>query len=45
MSQQTRYITGTRRSADNNTFIILSAGTGRRTKNYGKRTNENDISE
>ena len=38
MSRQTRYITGTRRAADNNTFIILSAGTGRRTKNYGNKS-------
>ena len=38
MSRQTRYITGTRRTADNNTFIILSAGTGRRTKNYGNKS-------
>lgn len=38
MSRQTRYITGTKRTADNNTFIILSAGTGRRTKNYGNKS-------
>ena len=38
MSRQTRHITGTRRTADNNTFIILSAGTGRRTKNYGNKS-------
>ena len=38
MSRQTRYITGTRRTSDNSTFIILSAGTGRRTKNYGNKS-------
>ena len=38
MSRQIRHITGTRRTADNNTFIILSAGTGRRTKNYGNKS-------
>jgi len=38
MSRQTRYITGTRRTSYNNTFIILSAGTGRRTKNYGNKS-------
>jgi len=38
MSRQIRYITATKRTADNNTFIILSAGTGRRTKNYGNKS-------
>ncbi|REK54562.1 MAG: hypothetical protein DWQ49_11045 [Bacteroidetes bacterium] len=38
MSKQTRYITGTKQTASNNTFIILSAGTGRRTKNYGNKS-------
>ncbi len=38
MSRQTRYITSTRQIASNNTFIILSAGTGRRTKNYGNKS-------
>ena len=35
---ETRYITTTRKTAKNNTFIILSAGTGRRTKNYGNKS-------
>ena len=38
MSTQTRYITSTRRPPNNNTFVILSAGTGRRTKNYGNKS-------
>jgi len=38
MSKQTRYITSTRRAPSNNTFIILSAGTGRRTKNHGNKS-------
>jgi choline kinase len=38
MLKQTRYITGTKRAPSNNTFIILSAGTGRRTKNYGNKS-------
>lgn len=38
MSRQTRYITGTKRTQDNNTFIILSAGAGRKTKNYGNKS-------
>ena len=38
MLKQTRYITSTKRAPSNNTFIILSAGTGRRTKNHGNKS-------
>jgi choline kinase len=38
MLKQTRYITSTKRVPSNNTFIILSAGTGRRTKNHGNKS-------
>ena len=35
--RQIRYLTGTKENNSHNTFILLNAGSGRRTKNYGNK--------